>query len=166
MCHIRWVPYQRYDVQLLLLWTPLATRDLDLDLDLDLDVGVAGLWASWDENRGSLRQTRVFEAANQTKRSDWTDAMLPVSHRKYFDQRKCDPTSRNESHGYFLRYWDFCSSIDFALKWCRNYQNRSTGFEIMTMSLTPKSVIVRNRQIRLSSYISLMEGYLIVLNTY
>ena len=35
----------------------------------------------------------------------------------------------------------------------KNYQNRSTGFEIMTMSLTPKSVILRNRQIKLSSYI-------------
>ena len=43
----------------------------------------------------------------------------------------CDPTSRNESRGYLMRFWDFSSivhSIDFSLKWCQKYQNRSTGF--------------------------------------
>ena len=47
----------------------------------------------------------------------------------------CDPTSRNESHGYFVRFSDFCSSvnsIEFSLQRCKTYRNRSTGFEGIT----------------------------------
>ena len=47
----------------------------------------------------------------------------------------CDPTSRNESHGCFLWFYDYsiAHSIDFSLKWCENYHNRSTGIGIMTL---------------------------------
>ena len=73
---------------------------------------------------------------------------------------KRDPASRHELHGYCLRfvipvpkstecYWDvnlilclrlwvvlqpsIVHNIDCSLKWCKQYQNRSTGFEIMTL---------------------------------
>ena len=68
----------------------------------------------------------------------------------------CHPTSWNESHGYFLLFWDFCSiahSIDFSLTWCKNDQTWSTGFFNYdnVKSLTPKSGILRNQQIKFSS---------------
>ena len=53
-----------------------------------------------------------------------------------FEKEICDPTSRNESRGYFLWFRDFCiivHSIDLSLHWFKHDKNRSTGFEIMTM---------------------------------
>ena len=65
--------------------------------------------------------------------------------------------SRNESHGYFLLFWDFCSivcSTAVSLKWCKRYHTRSTGFWNYdnVKSLTPKSFILRNRPIKCLSY--------------
>ena len=64
----------------------------------------------------------------------------------------CDPTSRNETRGYSTIFIFLQHSIDFSLKWCKNDQNRSTGFEDNVKLLIPKSVILRNRQIKFSSY--------------
>ena len=52
---------------------------------------------------------------------------------------KCDHASWNESHGYFLRFRYFCClvhSIYFSLKWCKHYQNLSTGFELWQCKVT------------------------------
>ena len=53
-----------------------------------------------------------------------------------FVQKICDPTFRIESHGDFLRFKDFCPIVhsnDLSLQSCKQNQNRSTGFEIITM---------------------------------
>ena len=81
----------------------------------------------------------------------------------------CDPTSQNESHGYFMGFLDFYSivhSIDFSLKRCKKLSKSVHWFcdYDNVNSLTPKKCHFE-RSANSFHHIALIEG-LLVLNFY